>query len=562
MPLSPQSVRVRMRFPVSFTAAPVCAILMLSACAPRAEPAAETRAGTAQARVQKLTIALPLDTGPLNIYGTDPTFDYLVDLVYDKLLAPSPYVDKPIPGLAESATQLDARTWSVKIRDGVTWHDGRPFTAEDVKFTYESYRDGSPSRYTHHVNMVPKIDQIVIDDPRTVRFVCNYPCPTLGPVTFADLPILPKHIWENIKEPQTDKRLPIGTGPYKLVELRSDELYRFQANESYFMGRPLVDELVMPVIKDPNAAFTALRTGEIDIAVRDVPPELRDEFSRLPAIKTIRTAPLSTVQLHLNYERVPFDRPEFRRAVSLMVDRQSIVDTVLLGEGRPGTQGLNHPDSRWTKPGLSTPFDREAAKRLLDGLSFVDRNNDGIRETPAGQALAFTVAVPSNEPVWIRVVEMVATQARAVGITLTVQPLDIGTVHGLFTTRQFDFNIELNGPHGVADPDMFVMMHLSGNLWRPGIPYPALDSLVEEWKKTTDIESRKQVSFRMQELFSNQPTAIPLYYPASTFAYRPAAYDHWVESPGFGIVHKWSFLPAKARVGAVVALPAGRTNLP
>jgi peptide/nickel transport system substrate-binding protein len=537
---------VRARLPV------VCAFLVLSACAPRAETAEEEPADTPRGVVQTLTIAVPLDIGPLNIYSSDAIFDYLVELVYDKLLAPSPYVDRPLPGLAESATRLDAHTWSVTLRDGVRWHDGKPFTAEDVKFTYESYRDGSPNRHTHHVNAVPRIDQINIDDPRTVRFVCNYPCPTLGAVTFADLPILPKHIWENVREPQTYKGLPIGTGPYRLVELRPDQLYRFQANRSYFMGRPLVDELVMPIIKDPNSTFTALKTGEIDIAVRDVPPELRAELTRLPAITTIRTAPLSLVELHLNFERVPFDRPEFRRAFSLMIDRQSIVDTVLLGEGRPGTQGYNHPDSPWTKPGLSTPFDREASQRLLDELQFVDRNRDGIRETPTGEPLAFAVAVPSNEPVWIRVVEMVAKQAHAVGIKLTVQPLDIGTVLGLYTTRQFDIYISLTGPHGIADPDMFVMAHLSGNLWSPRIPYPAFDSLLAEWKKATDIESRKQVSFRMQELFSDRPTVIPLYYPTSSFAYRPAAYDRWVESPGFGIVHKWSFLPAEARVGAVV----------
>ena len=190
--------------------------------------------------------------------------------------------------------------------------------------------------------------------------------------------------------------------------------------------------------------------------------------------------------------------------------------------------------------------------KLLDELQFVDRNHDGIRETPAGQPLAFTIAVPSNEPVWIRVVEMVATQAQAVGIKLTVQPLDVGTVFGLFYNRQFDIYIGQNGPHGVADPDMFIMGQLGGNLWKAGIPYPALDSLMEEWKKATDVESRKQVSFKMQELFNRQPTAISLYYPTSTFAYRPAAYDNWVESPGFGIVHKWSFLPAKARAGTLV----------
>ena len=115
---------------------------------------------------------------------------------------------------------MDPSTWVVRLRDGVKWHDGKPFTADDVVFTYTSFRDGSPNRYTHHVNDAPKIEQIVAEDARTVTFSCGYPCPSLDAVTFADLPILPKHIWESIKEPQTYKELPIGTGPYKLVELR------------------------------------------------------------------------------------------------------------------------------------------------------------------------------------------------------------------------------------------------------------------------------------------------------------------------------------------------------
>jgi peptide/nickel transport system substrate-binding protein len=90
------------------------------------------------------------------------------------------------------------------------------------------------------------------------------------------------------------------------------------------------------------------------------------------------------------------------------------------------------------------------------------------------------------------------------------------------------------------------------HLWSADVRYPALDALLKEWKQTTDLESRKQVLFQIQELMSREPTAIALYYPVSTFAYRPAAYDNWVESPGFGIVNKWSFLSAKAREGAVV----------
>ena len=99
---------------------------------------------------------------------------------------------------------------------------------------------------------------------------------------------------------------------------------------------------------------------------------------------------------------------------------------------------------------------------------------------------------------------------------------------------------------------MFVLGLEGGHLAKPHVPYPGLHSLLDAWKQAADTESRKQVSFKMQELFNREPTAIPLYYETSTFAYRPAAYDNWVESPGFGIVHKWSLLPAQARAGAVV----------
>ena len=419
-------------------------------------------------------------------------------------------------------------------------------------FTYTSFRDGSPNRWTHHVNDVPKIDQIVAEDARTVKFSCNYPCPSLGTVTFADLPILPKHIWENVKEPQTYKELPIGTGPYKLVELRPDQLYRFQANEGYFMGKPLVDELVMPIIKDPSGAFTALKTGEVDIVARDVPPELRAELGKLPTMKLVQTTPLSVVEIKLNFDKPPFDDPKFRRAFSMAIDRKPIVDSVLLGHGTPADKGYTHPNSPWSKPNESTPSDPAAAKKLLDEIQFVDRDGDGVREMPDGTKLEFGLIVPASEPVWMRVAELVSKQAMD-----GRHPADAPAArHGdgpppLHDPRLRDLHGR-GGAHAVADPDQFIMSHRSGNLWKSGKAYPEWDALWEEWRKTTDIESRKQVSFRMQQLYNQQPTSIPLYYPATTYAYRPAAFDQWDEVRGYGLVHKWSLLPAAARTGATV----------
>ncbi len=501
----------------------------------------------------KLTVGLPSDYGPMNIYTGN--VDYLTDLVYDKLFSPSPYVDEPIPWLAESAEQINDVTWVVKIRSGIKWHDGKDFTAEDVKFTYEYYRDGPPNRHTHHVSEVPHINKIELDDASTVRFTCEYACPSLETITFADLPILPKHIWEKVENPRKYTDLAIGTGPYKLADYKADQYYTFEANEDYFMGTPLVETLSMPIIKDSTAMFNALRSGEIDISARTLPAELTKTFANTSNMKVASTSPLSIVELKVDYQKEPFNNELFRKALSFAVDRQSIVDTVLLGQGRAGVTGYPHPDSPWTNPNLSTPFDAEQAKSMLKELNYTDTNGDGILENADGESLDLSLKVSASEPIYIRVAEMLKAQFAEVGIQVKVEAIDPGTLSTLMQTRDFDMSVGLIGAHGVADPDQFVMSHYSGYLWAKEIAYPALDSLVAEWKAETTIEKRKEIGFEMQELFNNQPTSIALYYPEENYAYNAEVYDQWVESPGYGIINKFSLLDEDVRtaVGATEA---------
>ncbi|MFJ7744856.1 ABC transporter substrate-binding protein [Peribacillus sp. NPDC097295] len=496
-------------------------------------------------KAEELNIGLPTDAGPLNIYTGN--IDYLTELVYDKLFSPSPYVDEPQPWLAESAKQIDEVTWVVKIKSGIKWHDGVDFTAEDVKFTYEYFRDGPANRHTHHVSEVPHIKEIELDDKDTVRFTCAYACPSLETITFADLPILPKHIWENVKNPRKYTDLAIGTGPYKLVDYVADQSYTFEANEDYFMGSPLVEKLNMPIIKDSTAMFNALRSGEIDISARALPTELNDTFVKMDNMKVAETSPLSIVELKLNYDHAPFDKGEFRRAISLSVDRQNIVDTVLLGEGRAGTKGYPHPDSPWTNPSLNTPYDKKEAVKILDELKYVDTDGDGMRETPDGKKLELSLKVSSSEPIYIRTSEMLKAQLADVGINVKVEALEAGTISALFETRDFDMSVGNIGAHGVADPDQFIMSHRSNYLWSKDKEYPKMDALITDWMAERDLNKRKEISFDMQELFNSQPTSVALYYPEENFAFNATAYDQWVESPGYGIINKFSFLSQEVR---------------
>jgi peptide/nickel transport system substrate-binding protein len=512
-----------------------------AACSSSGEDSSRTGGGTAaRPKAERLTIAVPTDQGPLNLFSG--TSDVLLELVYDKLLAPSPYVDDPQPWLAEEISSVDPSTWMVTLRDDVTWHDGKRLTVEDVKFTFEYFRGAASGRHTHHVSEVPDIVKVEIVGEDQVRFSCSFACPELGEITLADLPIIPRHIWEGVPDPSKVTALPVGTGPYRLVAYDPVSGYRFEANADYFAGAPVVDELVMPVIEDPSATFTALRTGEIDAAARPLSPELLEEFKQDDDLSVATTAPLQFLELRMNFERTPLDVPELRHAFSLAVDREEMLEVVGLGDGRPATTGYPHPDSPWTNPDLSTPYDTKEAASVLDELGYVDTDDDDVRETPEGDPLAFSLKVNGAEPTDVRAAELVAEQLGEIGIDIEVETIDAGTLSGLFRTRDFDLALGTISAHGVADPTQFIMSHRSGYLWSRAIPYPEWDELFEQWKATTTVEDRTEVLFAMQELFNRQPTSIPLLYPAEHWAYRQASFTGWVESPSFGIVNKWSFL--------------------
>ena len=352
--------------------------------------------------------------------------------------------------------------------------------------------------------------------------------------------------------------MPVGTGPYRLVDYSPTSGYRFESFDDYFAGRPAVRELVMPVISDPSATFTALRSGEIDAAARPLPPELSEQFRGTGQVELVRTAPLQFPEMRMNYERAPLGQPRFREALTKAINRDQLLDTVYLGQGRPAVKGYPHPDAPFADPGLSTTYAPSAATQLLDGLGIVDSDGDGVREGPAGP-VSFVLSVNGGLPVDVRAAELVAEDLTRVGIRVRLRPLDTASVAELSTNRDFDLAISTISAHGVADPDQFVMSHRSGYLWRaPTLPYPEWDALYTRWREAGTNAERLPVLREMQRMFNRQPTSIPLAYPDEYYAFRPDRYGGWRESPGYGVVHKWSLLPAEVADQAKAVVAAGR----
>lgn len=529
---------------------------LLAACTSAAPSGSST--------ASRLTVAITayennLTPFTLTLQGLPNTHD-LVNLVYDTLFWSQATVD-PEPFLAESATSNADRTeWTVKLRRGVLWHDGKPFTSDDVKFSFDYYKKtpGASGRYAHHVSDVPPYDHAEIVDDTTIKLHFSAPAPTFNILPGADLPIIARHVWESVADPKKQTtQLPVGTGPFQLVEMVPDQLYRLKANANYFKGKPLVDELVLPIVRDPTAAFAALRGGQVDSVARNVPPELVDQFSSQSDLKVVRGTRWESVQLYFNCMKSPLSDARLRKAIALGIDNNTILQTVLLGHGQPGHDNFLHPSSPWALPGAQHEFDPARAQQMLDSSGFVQRGSDGVRSSGKGERLEFAILVSSFDPQGIRACQLAAQQVAPIGVKLNVTSLDPASLTQARSAPSgqvphYDMYLSSLETHAHADPDgLYYFFHSPGpkgfGAGITGYANPKFDALSEQATTQLDLAARKELLYGMQRILAAEVPALVLYYPDGLYVYRPATYSGWISDAPQGIFTKRSFLPGYPR---------------
>ncbi len=496
-------------------------------------------------------LAIPITERALTPYTYNTGFPgwYLLMLIYDALMAPD-LNGVPQPWLAESVQpSADGLTWTIKLRTGIRWHDGQPFTSVDVKFSYELYQRVTHPRFSGPLRGVT----VETPDSQTVLIRLSAPS-AIFDLTLADTPIVPKHIWEKAPDPKTFENA-IGTGPYKLVQIVPDQFYRLESNPTYFAGRPRVDSLILPIIKDATATFTALQAGQIDAAARTLTPELAKEFQGRPDLKVLSGPGFVSTLLLFNNERPPFNDPRVRRIIASVIDYGELVRTILLGFGSVGSPGFIHPDSPWYNRALRGYSRLTAAQAgaALDELGFKDTNGDGVREFPDGRPLRFELLTRSGDPVRIRAAEIIAQMLKPAGVLFDVRALDSDTVtqrvwpdFDACKGRNYDLAIWGWSAPVMTKADVRGLYHSNcrvGTLNVVGYKNAALDPLLEQQAQTGDRGQRKKILDEIQQIVAQDMPFATLFYPDLIFAIRPAAYDGWAFQKGEGIIHKLSFLP-------------------
>jgi len=474
-----------------------------------------------------------------------PVTHDLVHLVYDALFW-SQSREEPEPWLAESAEPNDDYTaWTVTIRDGVTWHDGEPLTADDVAFTYDYLLEHEdPGRYGHHIHDIPRYTHSEVEDDTTLTLFFDQAAPTFTAVPGGDAPIIPRHIWEDVDDPfeATDVE-PVGSGPFAVVDFVPDRQYALEANAGYFMGAPLVDRLELPIVPQPTSAFAALQEGEVDAVDVATPPELVEQLEADDAIAVVDGTRFESVHLHFNATEEPLDDAALRRAIRLSIDGEQIVEDVLLGRGEPGRDGWLHPDVHWADPDDRSTFDVDGARQLLDEAGY-EEGDGGIRETPDGQPLVFTALVAAVQPLHLRAMQIAAGHLAAVGIELTVEAIEPATLMRRRRAGDFDLFVTHLEAHAHADPDAFYFFFGPGSegTFFGGFGDDDFDEATVAASRVTDVDERRDAIHELQDRFAELTPAVVLYYPDGSYAYRPEAYEGWIDDPGHGHFTKRAFL--------------------
>ena len=462
-----------------------------------------------------LTLATISDPLTLNLaIANDASSTGVLGHLFEGLTRTSWLTDEVEPELAESWTRSDdGLSWTFLLRRDVRWHDGEPFTAHDVAFTFNdiiynpdieaSARAAFNFRFLDAETGAWKTEAMTVTalDDHTVR--CVLPVPFAPFLRSMGTAVYPRHVLQPYVEDGTfaevwgidaDPAEVIGTGPFTIERYVPGERLVLRRNPDYWLsddaGNPLpyLDAIVHVIVPDLEAELASFRAGE-----SDVHGVLGEEYAELEALQaegnfTIhRRGPgfgSEFLTFNLNPDAVSaaklswFDNLRFRQAVAHSVDRHRIVDEVRHGLGYPQWSSVSPAAGAFHNPDVRRhAYDIAEANRLLDELRWIDTDGDGFREDESGRAIAFTMVTNAGNTVREQIGTIIQQGLTDIGIATDYETIEFGDLVGRLTAT-YDWDAVIIGFTGDPDPHGGIALWHSSealHLWHPHQPQPATD---------------------------------------------------------------------------------------
>ena len=516
--------------------------------------------GTRGGALTFATISEPL-TFNLAI-ATDASSSGVLGYLFEGLTETSWLTDEVEPALAESWEHTaDGLTWTFHLRTDVEWHDGEPFTAHDVAFTFNriiyNYDIPASSRPAFHFRVFDEETRKWEESPMTVRAVDDYTVECILPAPFAPFlrsmgtAIYPKHILEQYVDDgafadtwgiETDPAEIVGTGPFTIESYVPGERVVMRRNPNYWMkddagnGLPYLDRVVHIIVPALEDELISFRAGESDyhgvlgeeLAALE-PLQEAENFTiyrRGPAFGTtflgFNMNPGSnpeTGQPYLSPEKLKwFSNKEFRQAVAHLIDKETIIADVQHGEGYPQWSSISPAAGDFHNPDVRKyEYDLDRANDILDGLGWVDTDGDGIREDDDGNPIAFTMVTNTGNTVRGTVGEIVHEAMGKAGLRVDYELIEFGDMVTQLTSS-YDWETLIIGFTGGPDPYGGITFWHSAeglHMWNPNQAEPAteweaeIDELYVKGSQELDRARRVEYYHRAQEIAAEN---VPVIY--------------------------------------------------
>lgn len=479
---------------------------------------------------------------PGSLANTTGTIGY----VYEFLFSFDPLTGEFIPWLAESGDWADATTYEVTLREGLTWSDGEPLTAEDVKFTFELGKQYAALWFSPLWRYLTSVEAV---DDTHLKFTFTDPLYQEWGNYLYNLPIVPKHLWENRTEEEITtgaNEKPVGSGAYLYLSNAEDRNI-WQRNENWWgidvFGTPAPKYIVDIRFSSNNVALGSVLKGEVDLSNNFLPGVatlvdkgyVKTYFAGAPYMLSANTA-----VLFLNTTKKPMDDPAFRRALAFAIDVPSIVNVAYANLVKAASPtgllpSLSRFDDQAVLAELGYTFDTEKAKSMLDAAGYKDVDGDGFVESPDGSAIALEVTCPNGWTDWMAAIDIIASSAQAAGINIKSAYPDYGAWNTALQGGTFDMT--LNNWAGMSNTPWTLYNLLfrhpiqdqmqSGNFGR--YDNQEIFDLVDALAKVpvTDEEGMKAACSAIQELMLTDMPMIPLWYNGLWSQYSTSSWTNW-----------------------------------
>lgn len=438
------------------------------------------------------------------LLGTDAASTEMQSLIFSCLVKVNNKLEI-LPDLAEKWQIKDnGKKYIFYLHSGVKWHDGKEFTAQDVKFTFDKILE--PKTACDFAGDFQNVSSVRVLDQNSVEFNLQEPDASfLARLTAAY--IIPEHLLkqvENLRECQFNQT-PIGTGPFKFVERKAAEYIKFTCNNNYFGARAKLEEFYYKVVPDGNVLAMQLKKGEIDVAQID--PRDYQTLQTDSQIKLITMPGQAYTFIALNNRLSLFADSRVRQALALGHNRQKVIDNILAGHAYLARADL--PPQSWGYDENLQPliYNPEKARELLAEAGW-KKNTKGILEKN-GQPFSFTLLVRSNNQ---KVQDLALTfqqDLKDLGIEVKILPLEFNVLRQkhLFT---YDFQACIMSQRLGPDPDgRYLAWHSSqgkGGLNFSGLNNSKIDQLLEAGRRIVEQEKRKPIYQEIQQiLLAEQP---------------------------------------------------------